>query len=141
MSSIIYHNHHIIPKHMGGTDDPSNLIKLTVEEHANAHKLLWEEHGRWQDYVAWSGLSKRITSEETIRLAISLTQTGRPKSKETKDKMRQAKLGKKMSNETKEKMRIAGLGNTNSKGVSWSEEAKKRFSEKRTGMKYNKKTA
>jgi len=46
------HKHHIIPKHMGGTDDPSNLIELTVEEHAEAHRLLWEKYGNWQDNVA-----------------------------------------------------------------------------------------
>ena len=34
---------------MGGTDDPSNLIKLTVEDHAAAHKKLYEEHGKLQD--------------------------------------------------------------------------------------------
>ena len=32
------HKHHIIPRHMGGTDDPSNLIELTIEEHAEAHR-------------------------------------------------------------------------------------------------------
>jgi len=32
------HIHHIIPKHMGGTDEESNLVELTVEEHAEAHK-------------------------------------------------------------------------------------------------------
>ena len=26
---MIHHKHHIIPKHMGGTDDPSNLITVT----------------------------------------------------------------------------------------------------------------
>jgi predicted molibdopterin-dependent oxidoreductase YjgC len=30
------HKHHIIPKHMGGTDDESNIIELTIEEHAEA---------------------------------------------------------------------------------------------------------
>ena len=41
MSNAIYHNHHIVPRHAGGTDDPSNIIKLTVSEHAEAHlKLL-----------------------------------------------------------------------------------------------------
>jgi hypothetical protein len=50
------HTHHIIPKHMGGTDDPSNLVELTIEEHAEAHRVLYETHGRWQDKVAWQGL-------------------------------------------------------------------------------------
>jgi hypothetical protein len=58
------HKHHIIPKHIGGTDDPSNLVELTVEEHAEAHRKLWEEHGRWQDFIAWQGLAKIIPSEQ-----------------------------------------------------------------------------
>jgi hypothetical protein len=32
------HKHHIIPRHAGGTDDSSNIIELTVEEHAEEHK-------------------------------------------------------------------------------------------------------
>jgi hypothetical protein len=61
------HKHHIIPKHMGGTDDPENLIELTIEEHAEAHRILYEQHGRWQDYYAWKGLSGQIGREEIIR--------------------------------------------------------------------------
>jgi len=49
--------HHIIPKHAGGTDDPSNLIELTIEEHAEAHRILYETHGRWQDKMAYLCLS------------------------------------------------------------------------------------
>lgn len=67
----IYHNHHIIPKHMGGTDDPTNLIKLTVEEHAEAHKILFEEYGRWQDKLAWQGLSGLIGRDEINRIRAS----------------------------------------------------------------------
>lgn len=66
---MIKHKHHIIPKHAGGTDDPSNLIELTVEEHADAHRILYEEHGRWQDYVAWKTLSGAITNQEATLLA------------------------------------------------------------------------
>jgi hypothetical protein len=66
---IYYHKHHIIPKHAGGTDDPSNIIELTVEEHAEAHRKLFEEYGRWQDEVAYKGISGRISCEEAIRLA------------------------------------------------------------------------
>lgn len=57
MSAIIYHWHHIIPRHAGGTDDPSNLVKLTIEEHAEAHRLLWEQHGRLEDKMAWKLLA------------------------------------------------------------------------------------
>ena len=32
--------HHIIPKSIGGTDEPDNLVKLTPEEHFIAHLLL-----------------------------------------------------------------------------------------------------
>ena len=33
--------HYIVPKHMGGTDDPDNIVELTVEEHAEAHRKLY----------------------------------------------------------------------------------------------------
>jgi hypothetical protein len=62
--TIYYHRHHIIPRHSGGTNDPSNIITLTVEEHAEAHKKLWEEHGLWQDKLAWMSLSGQIGKEE-----------------------------------------------------------------------------
>jgi len=61
------HKHHIIPKHMGGTDDSDNLIELTVEDHAEAHRKLFEEHGHWQDYVAWQGLSGLISKEQLVK--------------------------------------------------------------------------
>jgi hypothetical protein len=62
------HKHHIIPKYLGGSNDPSNIILLTVEEHANAHKELWEKYGNWRDKLAWMGLAKIIPKEEHIRL-------------------------------------------------------------------------
>lgn len=61
------HIHHIIPKHMGGTDDPSNLIQLTVEEHAEAHRKLYEQYGHLEDKLAWQGLLGLIDSREIMR--------------------------------------------------------------------------
>jgi hypothetical protein len=61
---------------MGGSDDPSNLIELTVEEHALAHKKLWEEHGKWEDKVAWLSLSKQISCAEATKMAQSLANRG-----------------------------------------------------------------
>jgi hypothetical protein len=39
---VYYERHHIIPKCMGGSNDKTNLVKLTAKEHFVAHKLLVE---------------------------------------------------------------------------------------------------
>ena len=33
-------SHHIVPRSMGGSDDPTNLVNLTYDEHCFCHKLL-----------------------------------------------------------------------------------------------------
>lgn len=60
------HIHHIIPKHMGGTDSPDNLVELSLEEHAEAHRILYEKHNKHEDYVAWKALSAQIGKEEIM---------------------------------------------------------------------------
>lgn len=64
------HWHHIIPKHMGGNDKPENLVELTIEEHAEEHRKLYEEHGHWQDLIAWKGLLGLLSSDECASLSI-----------------------------------------------------------------------
>lgn len=49
---------------MGGTDDPNNLIELSIIDHAAAHKKLYEEYGKWEDFLAWQGLLGIIPSKE-----------------------------------------------------------------------------
>lgn len=61
------HNHHILPKHAGGTDDISNIIQLTVEEHSEAHRTLYETYGKIEDYLAWKGLSGQISKQEILK--------------------------------------------------------------------------
>jgi hypothetical protein len=65
------HKHHVIPKHMGGSDDPSNLVELTIEEHAEAHQLLYKMHGHTQDKVAWLGLAGIMPYAEIIYTLLS----------------------------------------------------------------------
>jgi len=49
-------NHHIIPKCMGGTNNPVNLTKLTAREHFLAHWLLHEMYPQNTDlrYAFWA---------------------------------------------------------------------------------------
>lgn len=65
----ITHKHHIIPKHIGGSNDPSNIVELSIEEHAEAHRQLYELYGRWQDKLAWSALSGQISIAEAIKIS------------------------------------------------------------------------
>jgi hypothetical protein len=56
---------------MGGTDDPSNLKKVTIEEHAEEHRMLWERYGNEYDRIAWLGLSSMIDKQEIISMLLS----------------------------------------------------------------------
>ena len=85
------HIHHIIPKHMGGSDDPSNLIELTIEEHAEAHRELYEKYGDEFDRLAHLSLSGAIGKEEIIEMKLKASSarssgnTGRELSEEWKE--------------------------------------------------------
>jgi len=54
---------------MGGTNDPSNLIEITIEQHAEAHKALYEQHGKEEDRIAWLALSGQISKKEALILS------------------------------------------------------------------------
>jgi hypothetical protein len=116
------HLHHKIPRHMGGTDDPSNLVELTIEEHAEAHRKLYEEHGRLQDKRAWLGLAKIMTGEEIIKEILTS-----PKSEEHKRKISEAHKGK-------PKHWLIGTRNgAGNAGKPKSEEHKRKIAEAHTG--------
>ena len=66
------HKHHIIPKHMGGTDDPSNIIELSVEEHSHAHLKLYEQYGKKEDLCAYYMLSGKSQDPEFKKMVCSL---------------------------------------------------------------------
>lgn len=103
------HKHHITPRHLGGTDDPDNLVEVTVEEHAEIHRCLWVYGGRWQDRVAWQGLSKQITREK-IQQEICRETGKRPKTKEQVEKLMRAHRGRKRPMSTRLKISEAMKG-------------------------------
>ena len=64
------HRHHIIPKYEGGTDDPSNLVELSVIQHAMWHYAEWSRKNRWEDEKAWKGLAKILSHEEAVKESV-----------------------------------------------------------------------
>ena len=136
-SNLIYtHRHHIIPKHQRGVcplldliiNDKSNLIALTVPEHAEAHKKLYEEFGNEYDRLAWQGLLGMIGKEEIVRLS-QIENGKKNKGKKRTEEQRRNQKGKKHTEESKRKISLA------QEGRKVTEETKRKISLAKTGKK------
>ena len=91
--------HHIIPRSLTGTDDDSNIVKLTAREHFVCHLLLTKMvTGHYQDLMKFAvgkfiqtapGQQRAFTSWEykKIRETISEARTGKKHSDETRKKL------------------------------------------------------
>jgi len=112
------HIHHIVPKHMGGDDSSDNLMEITIAEHAEEHRKLYQKYGKHEDYVAWKGLSAQIGKEEiffeTSKIG-GLNNKGKVKSKEHRNKISEIRKTQTWDTETKEKIGNSMKGNKNSK--------------------------
>jgi hypothetical protein len=116
---------------MGGSDDPSNIIELTIDEHAEAHRILYVKYGKQEDYIAWKGLSGQIHIEEIIKSKCSIgghANKGVSKTEQHKAKIANALTGSMHTEERKSKISKAAVGNKNSKNHS-SKEYKQKQSE------------
>jgi predicted Zn-ribbon and HTH transcriptional regulator len=142
-----YETHHIVPKCLGGSDDPENLANLTAREHFICHWLLTRIYpeDRKLSYALWCmcnmkahvrhgyyTVSSRLYEEARIKFSIanSIQMKGRIFSDETR-----AKLKKPKSEETKLKMRKPKSPEhiENMKGRSVSEETRKKIGESNRG--------
>jgi hypothetical protein len=115
--------HHIVPRCLGGTDDPSNLASLTPEEHFLAHQLLVKLHPT-NVHLANAAMIMTIHNTEArmnnklfgwLRKRASQTAKGRPKSEETKAKMRKPKSVEHRANISKAQKANGGNGPANHK--------------------------
>ena len=118
---------------MGGTDDPSNIKLVTIEDHAEEHRKLFEEFDRQEDKIAWLCLSGQINNAEARLLAHSVRMKGKKLTPEHREKVVKTlkngfeplnsmfgkygsdnpHTGMKRSEETKAKISGAMMGNTN----------------------------
>jgi hypothetical protein len=144
--------HHIIPKCMGGTNDKSNLVKLTAKEHFICHMLLCriypDTKKLWYAVHAMSvksgsgreGRNYRVSSRQyaEIKSNLSLLMKVRGFSEETRKKLSVARSGRSVnvrhSEDTKKK--ISEIR----KGTKASLETKKKMSDIRKGRPYSEET-
>ena len=101
--------HHIVPKSLGGTDDPENLVDFTAREHFIAHLLLAKIHGGKMIHAVYmmstrEGYTNRTYEKMRIQFIegiknnkvrgdrISKALKGRPKTEEHKEAYRQSRI-------------------------------------------------
>lgn len=123
LSQGIYtENHHIVPKSEGGSDELTNIVRLTAREHFLAHWLLYRmdpdntkrAHSFWRMCrgrgkvlpANWITVSSRVYEEARLAhsKAISKQLKGRKKTPEHIAKVVAATTGKKRTVEAKAKM-------------------------------------
>lgn len=148
--------HHILPRCMGGGNEPENMADLTPEEHYVAHQLLVKMHPEVRGLVhAAMKMSKQCTGNKAygwlrhrhseivrahrhspeVRERISKNLIGKkrpPRTQEHRDKLREAR--KNLTPEQRARIGAAG------KGRKHSEEMKAKLSAARIGIKKSEET-
>ena len=156
--------HHVVPRCMGGTNTPSNVVEVTPEEHYVAHQLLVKMHPRATGLaVAAVLIAKRATrnkaygwlrrkhaevmsermrgkehSPQTVA-KLSAAKMGRkhPRTPEWTEKIAAANRGKRHTHETRSRMSEAQRGNTHNLGKTFSPEHRANLSAALIGHKSN----
>lgn len=147
LSGIYFEKHHIIPRSMGGSNEVTNLVKLTAREHFLAHWLLWRIHRNKQTAFAFRCMYKFVNHKEKFSsiayqemreaYSMELSNFNKNRSPESRKKLSDALIGNKngagkRSEETKRKM------SNSQKGRIVSEESKKKNSISHIGNSFRK---
>jgi hypothetical protein len=111
--------HHVVPKCLGGKDDPDNLVSLTAREHYLAHLLLVKIHPKNRKLVFAAALMCSSTSRlkrsrnrqyEWLKIRKINALKGRECTAEHREKLSAAKKGRSLSDSAKQKLSIANKG-------------------------------
>lgn len=75
LADYIYtEKHHIIPRHTGGDDSPSNLVEMLPEEHYMAHLIRFKAYNDRKDFLAIrfmiNGYTYKISLNEKISIKL-----------------------------------------------------------------------
>lgn len=93
--------HHITPKHEGGTDDPSNLVKLPRKLHQEVHYRRWLVYKNISDLYAFQILGGNLSDEELTQIyEDQVNRCKRDKDKLTESRLKSDKW--KQSHQTEE---------------------------------------
>jgi hypothetical protein len=117
-TNVYTEKHHILPKSLGGSNDKSNLVRLTAREHFICHMLLVKFtqgkdrikmiHAAWRMTCSANQENRHVANSHSYQLIrtqyIDLIKN-RPRSEETKQKLRDANLGKIVPDWVKQKMK------------------------------------
>lgn len=103
------HKHHIIPRHRGGTDDPSNLVEVTPIQHAMFHYCEWKLWGNYKDFCAYKLILGDVKNPEfrrarNIAFRDVILEGGRRWRKKYPDKLRE--LGIKGNEAQRKKLKL-----------------------------------
>lgn len=135
-------SHHIIPKSLGGSNDPTNLVNLSAREHYICHRLLVKmtvginkrkmSRAFWAMCILDKTQRRYIPNSRVFQLAKEKyikTLVGRKLTAETKEKIRKSNLGKVQSEETRRKRAASrtGFKNTEETIAKMKDSAKKRW--------------
>lgn len=139
--------HHVVPLHLGGGNEPENLIKLTHADHLFAHVLLAKIHGGWMVTAAvrMAGMSRyrgkhnreryqHLREQHRQNLLGNKHTLGYVPTAETRAKLSAAGRGRKQTPESIEKTRQAKIGKPRPDSV------KQALREFRTGRKHSEQT-
>ena len=122
-----YETHHIVPKCLGGPNNKSNLVRLTIKEHFVCHRLLTKMHqglAKQKMSFAFYRLCNRHqiknsrayeTAKNEVRKALSDIHTGKTISEQHKQAIRskcRGMVGRKHADDSLATMRQKKLGNT-----------------------------
>ena len=94
--------HHVLPRCLGGSDDPDNLVRLTPEEHYVAHQLLVKLHPGHLGLLSAAHVMTANTRGQTanklygwLRRRMSVAQTGQKRPPEVGQKIAAKLRGRK----------------------------------------------